>query len=208
MELPEALGQISEIRQQMVRGVVFRGYRSLTVGSIGLLGILAAIAQPHVVPSPADDLAAWLTLWIGVAAVSLLVVALGLWRRVRTMGSALERESALLSADQFLPCVAVGGVLTLGIARGAPDVAWMLPALWSFVFGLGVFASMRQLPRQVFWVGAYFTVCGFGCLLWGQGSHAFSPWQMGVPFGGGLLLGAAILHVTLERSHEPQDEDH
>ena len=205
MELPEALGQITEIRQQMARSEVFRGYRCLTVGSVGLMGVLVAIAQPYLVPSPANDLEAFLTLWISVAAVAFLLVALGLWRRVRTTGSPMVRESTLLTADQFLPCVAVGALLTLGIYRGAQDVGWMLPGLWSLVFSLGVFASYRQLPRQVFWVGVYFTVCGFVCLLWGQGTNAFSPWQMGISFGGGLLVGAAILYWTLERNDDPQE---
>ena len=205
MELREALGQITEIRQQMARSEVFRGYRSLMVGSVGLMGVLAAIAQPYLVPSPANDLEAYLTLWISVAAVALLLVALGLWRRVRTTGSPMVRQSTLLSADQFLPCVAVGTLVTLGIYRGAPDVGWMLPGLWSFVFSLGIFASYRQLPRQVFWVGVYFAVCGFGCLLWGQGTNAFSPWQMGISFGGGLLIGAAILYWTLERTDDSQE---
>jgi hypothetical protein len=205
MELREALGQISEIRQQMARSEVFRGYRSLTVGSVGLMGVLAAIAQPYLVPSPANDLEAYLTLWISVAAVAFLLVALGLWRRVRTTESPMVRQSTLLSADQFLPCVAVGALVTLGIYRGAQDVGWMLPGLWSLVFSLGIFASYRQLPRQVFGVGVYFAVCGFGCLLWGQGTNAFSPWQMGISFGGGLLIGAAILYWTLERTDDSQE---
>jgi len=206
MELGDALGQISEIRLQMARSEVFRGYRSLTVGCVGLLGILAAIAQPYVVPSPAHNLDAYLTLWISVATAALLLVALGLWRRVRTTGSPMLRQSALLSADQFLPCIAVGALATLAIYRGAQDVGWMLPGLWSLVFSLGIFASYRQLPRQVFWVGMYFAVSGFGCLLWGQGSNAFSPWQMGISFGGGLLIGAAILYWTLERTDDSQEQ--
>jgi hypothetical protein len=117
----------------------------------------------------------------------------------------MVRQSTWLSADLFLPCVAVGALVTLGIYRGAPDVGWMLPALWSFVFSLGVFASYQRLPRQVFWVGVYFTLCGFGCLLWGQGTNAFSPWQMGISFGGGLLIGAAILYWTLERTDDSQE---
>ena len=47
MELREALQQISDIRQQMARSEVFRGYRSLTVGSSGVLGLLAAAVQPR-----------------------------------------------------------------------------------------------------------------------------------------------------------------
>ena len=46
MELREALQQISDIRQQMARSEVFRGYRSATVGFSGVLGILAAAFQP------------------------------------------------------------------------------------------------------------------------------------------------------------------
>ena len=205
MEIRDALGQIAEIRQQMARNEVFRGYRSLSVGSVGVLGVLAAIAQPHLVPTPASDLSAYLTLWISVAAAAVLLVAFGLWRRVRTTDSTMERHSTLLSAEQFLPCIAVGALATLAIYRGAPEAGWMLPGLWSLLFSLGVFASVRQLPRQVFWVGAYFTACGFGCLLWGRGANAFSPWQMGISFGGGLLIGAAILYRTLERTDDSRE---
>jgi hypothetical protein len=205
MELRHALGHITAIRQQMARSEVFRGYRSLTVGSVGLMGILAAIAQPYLVPSPVNDLEAYLTLWTSVAAVALVLVGWRLGRHVRTTGSPLVRQTALLSAEQFLPCVAVGALVTLAIVRGAQDAGWMLPGLWSFVFGLGIFASYRQLPRQLFWVGVYFTACGFGCLLFGQGAHAFSPWQMGISFGGGPLAGAAILYFTLERTHDAQE---
>jgi hypothetical protein len=205
VELRDALFQITEIRRQMAQGEIFRGYRSLTVGAVGLMGVGAAIAQPHLVPSPARDLEAYLALWIGVAALALLLVAAGLWRRVRTTDSPLVRESTLLAADRFLPCVGVGGLMTLAIYRGAPDAGWMLPGLWSLVFSLGVFASYRQLPRPVFGIGVYFAVCGCASLLWGNGPRDFSPWQMGVSFGGGLLLGAAILYWTLERTDDGQE---
>ena len=56
MELREALCQISEIRQQMARSGVFRGYRSLTVGFSGALALLAAVCQPYFVASPDSDL--------------------------------------------------------------------------------------------------------------------------------------------------------
>jgi len=176
---------------------------TLVAAALGL-GILAAVVQPTLVPSPAQDLDAYLTLWVGVAAAGFLLVAAGLWRRVRATGSPMVRESTLLSAAQFLPCVGVGALLTWGVQRGAPDAGWMLPGLWSFVFSLGIFASHRQLPRPVFWVGVLFVACGLGCLLWGQGAHALSPWCMGIPFGGGLLMGAAILYWTLERTDAPQ----
>jgi hypothetical protein len=200
MELHEALSQISEIRQQMARSEVFRGYRAMTVGFSGVLGIVAAAAQSRVVPSPETELGRYLRLWIGVASASLIVAGVELFWRARRAGPGLSRHMTRLAVEQFLPCVVAGSLLTLCIYRGAPQVAWMLPGLWSLVFGLGVLASCRLLPRQVFWVGAFYLLCGCIWLLWGQGDNAFSPWQMGVSFGGGQLMTAAILYCALERS--------
>ena len=200
MQLDEALRQISDIRHQMARSEVFRGYRSMTVGFSGAAGLLAAALQPQWVASPASELGRYLGLWLGVAAASVTVAGTEMFWRARSAGAGLARQRTLLAVEQFLPCVAVGALLTLCLYRSAPHVAWMLPGLWSLVYGLGVFASYRLLPRQVFWVGSYYILCGCGCLLWGQGENAFSPWQMGVSFGGGQLLGAAILYWTLERT--------
>ncbi len=204
MQLDEALRQISDIRQQMARTEVFRGYRSVTVGCSGVLALLAAVCQPYLITSPGNDLQRYLLLWISVAAVSLMVAGIEMWWRARISESALARQMTLLAVKQSLPSVVVGALLTLCIYRSAPQVAWMLPGLWSLVFSLGIFASYRLLPREVFWVGLYYAACGVGCLLWGQGDSAFSPWLMGISFGGGQLLGAAILYWTLERTHDSQ----
>ena len=201
MELHEALHQISDIRRQMARGSVFRGYRSLTVGFSGVLGLLAAAIQPFWVAVPQSDLERYLILWIGAAGISLVVTGVELIWRAEAVRSGLTRETTLFAVEQFLPCLLVGGLLTFCIVRGAPEAAWMLPGLWAMVFGLGIFASSRLLPRQVFWVGAYYVCCGSGCLLVGDGAWALSPWQMGITFGGGQLFGAAILHRYLERTH-------
>ncbi|KAA5545497.1 hypothetical protein FYK55_07580 [Roseiconus nitratireducens] len=201
MELREALQQISDIRQQMARSEVFRGYRSLTVGFSGVLGLLAAGLQPLWVPSPASDLERYLALWSIVACLSVLIAGTELYLRAKDNESALARGMTRLAVEQFLPCLVVGALLTVCIYRNAPSVAWMLPGLWSLVFGLGIFASWRLLPPPVVWAGLYYVACGCGCLRWGQGEYAFSPWQMALAFGGGQLLCAAILYWTLERKH-------
>jgi hypothetical protein len=207
MELREALSQISEIRQQMARSEVFRGYRSITVGFSGVLGLLAAASQSQWVGSGESELWRYLSLWLSVAAVSLIVAGAELTWRALSAGPGLAQQMTLLAVGQFLPCVVVGALLTFCIYRGAPHVGWMLPGLWSLVFSLGVFASHPLLPRQVFCVGWYYVLCGCGCLLWGQGDHAFSPWQMGISFGAGQLLTATILYWTLERSDDSQKKD-
>ena len=67
MQLDEALRQISDIRQQMARSDVFRGYRSITVVFSGAAGLSAAALQPQWVASPELELGRYLGLWLGVA---------------------------------------------------------------------------------------------------------------------------------------------
>jgi hypothetical protein len=208
MELREALTQISEIRQQMAQSELFRGYRSVTVGFSGVLGLMASAIQSHWIASPENHLQRYLGLWIGVAAVSLFVAGTELYCRAQPSSAGMVRQMTLLAVQQFLPCVFVGALVTICIYRGAPQVAWMLPGLWSLTFSLGIFASYRLLPREVFWVGLYYAQCGCGCLLWGSGEHAFSPWQMAVSFGGGQLLAATTLYWTLERLDGSQESDY
>src|SRR5687767_5116119 len=162
MELREALCQISDIRRQIARTEVFHGYRSITVGLSGVLGLMAAVCQSQWIVSPQNELRHYLFLWVGVAAASLIIAGAELYWQAHNAGPGVARELTLLAIEQFLPCVVVGALLTLCIARGSPQVAWMLPGLWSLTFGLGVFASCRLLPRQVFWVGVYYLVCGGG----------------------------------------------
>ncbi len=201
MELREALRQISEIRQQMAQSEVFRGYRSLTVGFSGVLGVVAASMQPRWVSNPQSDLGRFVGLWLTVAAISLIVAGTEMYSNSKLAGPGLSREMMTLAVQQFLPCLAVGALLTISICYGARQVAWMLPGLWSLLFSLGVFASYRLLPRQAFWVGVYYATCGCICLFFGQGENELAAWQMAMSFGGGQLLGAAILYWNLERTN-------
>lgn len=202
MELREALQQISDIRKQMARSEVFRGYRAVTVGLSGVVGLVAAACQSQWVPEPATDLGRYLVLWVGVAFLNAMISGAELFLKAMNAGPGLTRDLTRLAVEQFLPCLGVGGLLTVGVFLHAPHVAWMLPGLWSFVFGLGIFASWRLLPSPVIWVGLYYVLCGCCCLRWGQGEYAFSAWQMAIAFGGGQLLCAAILYWTLERKND------
>lgn len=201
MELDEALAQITEIRAQIARTETFRGYRAVTVGFSGLLALAGAAVQAARIPDPAQNTTAYLTLWIGIAAVCLLAVGLELGRRCYLAGSSLSRQVTLLAVRQFLPSVVVGGLLTCTMMTFAAESLWMLPGLWAMVFSLGVFASCRLLPRATFWVGVYYLVAGAAALALARGDAALSPWAMAGTFGVGQLLTAAILYFTLERSH-------
>jgi hypothetical protein len=49
------------------------------------------------------------------------------------------------------------------------------------------------LPRPMFAVGLWYLVAGLACLAIESGPRDLSPWTMGMPFGIGQLLAAAVL---------------
>jgi len=78
----------------------------------------------------------------------------------------------------------------------APETLWMLPGLWQVLVSLGVFASVRSLPRSIALGGAWYFVTGFAVLLHASQTHALSPWTMGLPFVAGQLLMAALFYFA------------
>jgi hypothetical protein len=199
MELHEALTQISEIRLQMARTQVFRGYHSLPTAFSGVLAMSAAAFQAAWLPEPAASLSSYLTIWFVVAALSLVAAGVEIWVHCLRSESALRREVSWLAVEQFLPAVVAGGLLTYVLVSSAPESVWLLPGLWQLLFSLGVFASCRLLPKAVFGVAVFYLIAGILTLIWARGDAAFSPWAMGVPFGVGQLVAAAVLYWTLER---------
>ena len=100
------------------------------------------------------------------------------------------------AVEQFLPVGVAGALLAVVLWKFAPETLWMLPGLWQVLVSLGVFASVRSLPRTVAFAGAWYFVAGFAILMLASDSHALSPWTMGLPFVIGQLLMAAILHFA------------
>src|SRR5262249_20673037 len=148
MELRDALTQISEIRRQMARTEVFRGYRAVPVAFSGVLALVAAAIQATWIAEPERETAAYLALWVGAAVVSAIGAGTEMALRARQSLSPWRREITWLAAEQFLPCLVAGGLLTLVLVRYSPESLWMLPGLWQILYSLGVFASCRLLPRS------------------------------------------------------------
>ena len=199
MELHEALTQISEIRLQMARTQVFRGYHSVPTAFSGALAMVAAGLQSHWIPDPVHSVPTYLTLWFVVASLSVIAAGVEMWVHCRRSTSALTREVSWLAVEQFLPAVVAGGLLTYVLVSSASESVWLLPGLWQILFCLGVFASCRLLPRAVFGVGVFYLISGILSLIWARGDSALSPWAMGLPFGLGQIVAAAVLYWTLER---------
>jgi hypothetical protein len=193
-DLRQALSEIHTIRNQVAAGTEFRGYGPASIAVSGILAFLVAALQTEwMARTPKPDPALWLGAWAATAALSLLLTGTETFARARRVHVGLAREMVQSAVAQFLPAVVVGLLLTVVVMRAAAQECWMLPGLWELIFSLGVFASCRFLPRQMFAVGVWYLAAGLFCLAAGSTTRALSPWSMGVPFGVGQLLVAAVL---------------
>jgi hypothetical protein len=197
--LHDALAEISAIRGQIARGTEFRGYGPASVAVSGLLALLTAALQSHWLKRFEHDFTVYLAVWVAAAAVSVILTGIETVARARRVHSGLAGEMIHSAAEQFLPAVMAGVLLTVVLMRFAPANVWMLPGLWQLVFSLGIFASCRFLPRPMFAVGVWYLAAGLTCLAV-TGGEPYLPWAMGIPFGIGQLLVAAILHGCEGRS--------
>ena len=109
-----------------------------------------------------------------------------------------------MAAEQFVPALLAGLLLTAVIVFRVPEVLWMLPGLWQIVFSLGIFASCRSLPRAMLAPACWFLCTGIACL-WLRNTRALSPWSMGVPFVVGHVLIAAVLRWFAAPAEEDDD---
>jgi hypothetical protein len=192
--LYKALAEIDAIRGQMARAAKFRGYGPATLAATGALALASAAAQSYWLKRPGREIGLYLAIWISTAAVSVIIIAAETIRRAHRVHFGLAKEMILSAVEQFLPAIVAGLLLTVVLVRYTPQSLWMLPGLWQVIFSLGVFASCQFLPRPIFAVGVWYLATGLTCIVLGSGEWAFSPWEMGVSFGVGQILVAAVLH--------------
>lgn len=204
-DLQQALEEINVIRSQLAQGSQFRGYGPRSIAMTGVLAILVALGQSWWYQDRAIGPDAFLRTWVLTA---LVCAALTCWEAVvrsRRMHRLFSGPMIQAAVEQFVPTVAAGSLLTIVVARAAPHEEWMLPGLWQIAFSLGIFASRQFLPRSVFVVGLWYLVSGLSCLALQAGSQDLSAWVMGVPFGMGQLLLAAVLQHGYESRAESDD---
>jgi hypothetical protein len=194
-DLYRALGDISSIRRQMASTTEFRGYGPATLAATGAFAGLAALIQQLFVTDPATSLSAYLSIWIATAVLSCALTGAQMYTRSRRIHSALSDEMIRMAVEQFLPALGAGLLLTFVLPHYVPQAAWMLPGMWQIIFSLGIFSSCRFLPRPIIAAGVWYLLTGLACIAIG-GPRALSPWAMGVPYGVGQALVAAILFFS------------
>jgi len=195
-DLHKALADLSSIRRQVANTTEFHGYGPATLASTGLFAIIAAFAQRRWISDAPHHIPIYLGVWVTTAVLSAALTGAQMYTRTRRLHSGLSHEMLRMAVLQFLPSAGVGLLVSIVLVRYTPTVAWLLPSLWQLIFGLGVFSSCRFLPRPMIAAGAWYIFTGLICLSMGD-EHALSPWTMGISFGAGQLLVAAILRFTV-----------
>src|ERR1044071_5919100 len=98
-DLERALADITAIRSQLARGTQFRGYGPVTVAATGLLALFAAAVQAFCLPDPAAAPLAYLLLWSGLAALSVIITAAEMIARSRREHGGLADEMLYAAAE-------------------------------------------------------------------------------------------------------------
>jgi uncharacterized membrane protein HdeD (DUF308 family) len=198
MDFPRALTQIAEIHEQIAKGEIYRGYRSLPIAASGLVGIVAAVVQP--IASDASDPIAFVWYWTLVAAVAALVGISEIVYNYVLHEQASGRRRTRRVLGQFLPGILGAAVLTASFVHLSPRLVALLPGVWAICFGIGTFSSRPYLPRASGLVALFYFAAG-SLLLWTANLVApLNGWHVGATFGIGQLLAAMVLYWKLERA--------
>ena len=195
-DLDKALADIVAIRSQIAAGTAFRGYGPATMAATGAVALLTAILEFWLLGDPTGEPLGFFFGWFVAAALSGLIIGIEMRARSRRHHSGLADAMIHQAVEQFLPAGVAGVLLAVVMWKFAGETLWLLPGLWQILVSLGIFASVRSLPRTVAFAGAWYFVAGFTVLLIASQSHTLSPWTMGLPFVVGQSLMAAIIYFA------------
>jgi hypothetical protein len=148
-----AIESLEFIRTTMARSAPF----TAVSGAGGMaMGVLALVAAAIARSSSSNE--QWLTVWVLSAAVAVPVGFVLMRAKARRHDLALWSAAGRRFAQGFVPAIAAGAVLTLGLVRA--DAVDLVPALWLLLYGAGVLAGSSSSVPVLAWLGALFMVLG------------------------------------------------
>lgn len=195
-DLDKALADIVAIRSQIAAGTAFRGYGPATMAATGAVALITAILQFWFIGDPTSEPLGFFLGWFFAATLSGAIIWIEMRARSRRHHSGLADAMIHQAVEQFLPAGVAGVLLAVVMWKFAAETLWLLPGLWQILVSLGIFASIRSLPRSVAFAGAWYFISGFAVVVLASRSHMLSPWTMGLPFVIGQSMMAAILYFA------------
>jgi hypothetical protein len=196
----DALGQVRRLQGLILEKRKFTGYS----GTARMLGGAVALFGCVLMAFYVEGYGMHLIGWASILAVALAVNygALMLWfiqlpDRERT----LRNISPALDA---VPPLAVGAVFTEALLlKGYPD---LLFGSWMSLYGLAHMTCRTALPKENWWLGIYYLVCGSVFLLW-PGASFTQPLPAGAIFLLGEWFGGIVFYRhKAEAMEEYEDE--
>jgi hypothetical protein len=197
MDFTRALSQIAEIHQQIAKGEVYRGYRSLPVAVSGIVGLAAAWLQTPAIG--AGDPVGFVIYWAAIGACAGFLGVSEIVYNYAVHENATERRRTRRVIGQFMPSVLAGALIAGALVHLSAALVPLLPGLWAMCFGVGVFASRPYLPRASGFVALFYYAAGVALLWMAGGPEPLSGWWVGGTFGVGQLFAALVLYWNLER---------
>ncbi|MEQ1857700.1 MAG: hypothetical protein ABL963_14700 [Longimicrobiales bacterium] len=178
-----AMDNLRFIRETMERSASFTHVSGIGGVVMGVVALAAAwLASGAVTPG------AWLSTWLGAAALSFAASALLMARKSRAEGVALLSGPGRRFAWSMTPALAAGGVLTAALTRGGQFE--LLPGTWLLLYGASIVTGGSHSVRPVPLMGAAFMLVGVLALV---SPAAWGDAYMAAAFGGlhivfGLLI--------------------
>ena len=203
VDVPRALAQIEAIHDQLAKGEVYRGYRSLPVAASGLIGVVAAWAQPAQLGR--GDPLGFVLYWSAVAACAALVGTSEIVRNYLAHDDQAARRRTRRVVGQFLPSLLGGAIITASFVHLSAALVPLLPGIWAICFGIGTFASRPYLPRASGQVALFYYAAGVVLLWIARGPEPLAGWWVGGTFGLGQSFAAHVLYWNLERQERIQE---
>lgn len=203
MELNKALSQIEEIHGHIAKTQVYRGFRSVPIALTGATALIAGFAYPHLTTNmtPINFVA----FWVGLAAVSVLIIGSEILYNYFERATVTARRTTRRVVGQFMPSIAAGIVVTIGVMAFDDTHTKLLPGIWAALFSLGIFSARPYLPRSIGWIALFYLIAGGILLLLRSSGLSALSLAMGVTFGVGQLFSAVVLYWNLERSENAQE---
>ncbi|MEO0731008.1 MAG: hypothetical protein AAFR23_03060 [Pseudomonadota bacterium] len=206
-DLGTALDDIALIKDRMAGAALFRGFGPAVMAGTGVLAFAAGTVQA-VTPTLTASPFAFIAFWTVIASAAALAIAIEAYARTRRHHGGLADAMLFQAAEHFLPVGVVGAVLAVIVVTAAPDIAWVLPGVWSLLVATGLFATHRFLPRTIAIAGAWYLLAGVAALLSAADGRTLSPWSMALVFGGGQLVLAAVLKFAFAPASDAAEDDH
>jgi hypothetical protein len=187
MDEPLLRGELFDIRRALARTGTFDGYRAAPVAVSGAFALLAGALQRVLHP----DALGFVLLWSVAAALGF---GLNFYVVARTYGASprqWERSLAFAALLDLTPAMVGGALLTLALV--VTHHVEFLPGVWMVLFGTGVMASRRHVPRGCGWIGVAYLLAGTATLVFLPGADVLHADVMAGAFGLGQFLLALVL---------------